>query len=302
MPTSILNRNHAHKLVIPNKRIIVGIIKVIRPQFWISTMTASLAGGLIAGTPAKELIPLVIAFALATGGVESFNDFADRFSDSGNIKRGLGIPSSGGTGVIQKNLLTPPQVLKTSIFMCSLGLVFSLFYKWAVFFLGLFILMEIFYSLKPLRLKEKGILGPLAIGIGYGALPFLAGASYQNLALSYLIIALLLIILDFGFGGLAGLADFREDSKNGLKTFSVKYGFWKSKKILLYFELLPFILVLLFSINRIIKVNFLIIITFLFALYIRKIIIKTNPEDERIISNCHILSIIVVSFFPPCFL
>ena len=292
---------HENKFVWSGK-IILAAIRVIRPQFWVSTITAALAGGFIAGASMRELIPLIVAYAFATGGVESFNDFADRFSDSGNTKKGFGILSSGGTGVIQGKLLTSQQVLRISILMCTLALAFSLFYKWAIIFVALFILLEFYYSAKPVRLKERGALGPLAIGVGYGSLPFLAGGMGHNLASPYLIIAFLLALLDFGFGGLSDLADYAEDKTNVLTTFSVKYGFSKSKKILLFFESFPFLSLFFLVVAGVVKVNFLSVVALLFALPICWAVDKSGPEDERVISNCHIASIVVISLFPFCFL
>jgi 4-hydroxybenzoate polyprenyltransferase len=169
-----------------------------------------------AALPLAKALVVVIAtlfFAVAV------NDIADVAIDRVNLPGGAGRPlvqgeaqrdmvivavTSAMVALAASLLLAPPAIL-----VVLAGLIFTAA-----------------YSLRPVRISERGVVAPLLLPLGYVAVPYLSGvfAVRANLTAKDL---LLMGSLYAGFIGRIVLKDFRDmrgDSMFGKRTFLVRHG------------------------------------------------------------------------------
>jgi 4-hydroxybenzoate polyprenyltransferase len=172
-----------------------------------------------------SLHPLLIIFAclsLAAGYVSatSVNDIADAKIDAINHPKSLGRPLITGEG--NKRDLT---IL--FIFSSVLSLLLASFVNLdALLILGLMILINVVYSLPPIKFSYRTFLAPVILGIAYVGIPFSLGLAIVNRQVNatdyYWFLGLYVM-----FVGRIILKDFRDrkgDAKYNKPTFLLKFG------------------------------------------------------------------------------
>lgn len=167
--------------------------------------------------------PGICAFA------EVFNDCKDiRYDSKGTQKYFIGIPISGGSGVLlnggQEAFLLAKYLIGVSIGIGILACCFLPFRITPLIITGY--ILSWMYSGQTFQLKHKGFFGILIQGIGYGPIAFYIGYGLSKpLTID---IGFLLAILIGSWTALVGitadLLDYKQDAEQGVKTFVVNLG------------------------------------------------------------------------------
>ncbi|MBW2999615.1 1,4-dihydroxy-2-naphthoate octaprenyltransferase [Candidatus Woesearchaeota archaeon] len=172
------------------------------------------------------------------------NDYFDHKSGNDEANK-TPTPFSGGSRVIQDKLLTPKQVISTSVIFLAIGVILGLYLvislrSWELLLIGVAgLLGGFFYTAPPLKIGYRGV-GEIVIALCFGVLPVLGAYYVQAQAFSLtaflasipvaVLIGLVLFINEF--------PDYDADKKVGKKTIVVIMGKENSMKV--YFSLVIF--------------------------------------------------------------
>ena len=133
--------------------------------------------------------------------------------------------------------------------------------------LGLF--FGIIYSMKPLRLKKRGILSPIPVLIGLYTLPLLGGWYLFNDSLSptFLFFVILYALMNEGFTLVNTCEDYSEDKKERIITWAHVFGLKKTLIMALLFSSSGFLclITLLMQINTL-SISYLFLVLFFFGI------------------------------------
>jgi len=146
-------------------------------------------------------------------------------------------------------------LLASCFFACGTITIPLLFSDFRITILGLItFLLATFYSLKPLRFKERGILGIIVPALTQRPLPFLLFVLLlaPNAMLSWYLLGWLITVeLTMMFAH--QLQDFRYDEEARVATWAQRAGFYQSKRMTIYSFLLMIVYItlslLMFGIN-----------------------------------------------------
>ncbi len=181
----------------------------------IGTAQGGQGGGL---HPLFTVVPLILAGWFVNATV--LNDLGDEAVDRVNLPDARGRPLVSGDAT-RAELLAFGRVGATVSLVAALGV------NWRVAVVvagGL--LLNVAYSVRPLRLCDRGLLAPLALPAGFVALPYLVGLlAVQSSVRGQ--DALLLAAMYVTFVGRIMLKDFRDvrgDAMFGKRTFLVRHG------------------------------------------------------------------------------
>ena len=178
----------------------------------------------------KYFILALIAGMLMHAGTNVANDYFDHKSGNDEINKEYIRPFTGGSRMIQKNLLTPKEVLSESLVCFALGCLIGLYlvYERGIFilWLGLIgIISGFFYTAPPFKWGNKGI-GELVVGLNFGVLMCLGAYYVQTQSVSIipvvasipvtLLIALVLYVNEF--------PDYNADKAVGKNHLVVRLG------------------------------------------------------------------------------
>lgn len=224
-------------------------LKAIRPFSLTGSLIPILSGGIVAS---KEglinggyLVLSLIAMVFLQIGANLISD-RDDFINKVDTKDSL-----GSSGMIIQGFLKPKQVLNTGISILLLGCVIGLFLAYErgyiVLVLGLIgALGSYFYTSKPFSLKYRGLGMPLVFLL-FGPLPVL-GAYYvqtQTFSLAALIISIPIGLLTTAILHANDIRDIVNDSKAGIKTFSIVIGQYNAKMIYLGLYVISYVSILM---------------------------------------------------------
>lgn len=222
------------------------LVRLGRPYYVLPAMAAVLAG-YMSGSGDHALSigsgTVCLVFGLLGMACWTANEVADRDSDSrGQPKSLWGIYVSGGTGLLSSGLVSVKAAVAFTVMLSSAGLIAAASVGFA--FAGLsvaFLLIGLAYSLKPLRLKARGVVGLAAVAMAYGVVAFSAGwtAVGDRPLADGLAFACMLSIAFFGFEGLAHLLDHEHDQQSGQATAAVSLGEQKARALLACCQCLP---------------------------------------------------------------
>lgn len=290
-------------------RKIKGYIGILRPWFWLPALCPAIAGAMVAKgeLPSIETL-LLICFIFGPGipgAAEALNDFFDRRYDVlDEIKKGFGVPSSGGSGIIQRWWISAKETVSLSILLFSLTLLMALRVSLILFFiLSIGILIAITYSAPPVRWKNRGIWGCIVQGFAYGFITFNTGwyLSSGRFGLYPTFIGLLLGILIIGYGSTADLADFRSDKKNNVKTLPVIWGKRRASIFYVVLMVIPYIVYLLVCNAGILSMNIMLfsILVIPTGYIAYQTITDYSPKN---ISKVHMIGVVLESIAPFLFI
>lgn len=223
-------------------------------------------------------------------GVNLSNDYFDHISGNDEANK---TPTmfSGGSRVIQENLIPAKNILTAAILFFLFGTIIGIYLNFilpgnVVIILGAIgIFLGLFYTAPPFKLGYKGI-GEIITGIGFGPLMVL-GAYFvqaQTLTLSSffvsipvaILVALILFINEF--------PDYEADKKVNKKTLVVLLGKKFSVNVYIVFLLLAYILVIVGTISKIMPYYALIVFFTLPLAYTAiKTLVKNYDKIEELL-------------------
>lgn len=201
-------------------------IILVRPWYWLPAMATASAGGLTVPNFASWTSWLLPAlFAVGPGCcafAETLDDLVDRDVDAiSNQKRLFGLPLAGGSGAMDNGKTTVIEARAIMASSVTIGLIASSLISIQlvmVYMVGL--VLATVYSLKPLRLKQRGVAGVCVQIVGYGPVAFHIGViaaggyiSLHTLAISMLIGCWIGVV-----GITADILDRWDDMRNGVRT------------------------------------------------------------------------------------
>ncbi len=151
----------------------------IRAPFFTASIVPIILGSAIAYNTTQSFNWAYFLLALIGGiflhaGANVINDYFDHLSRNDEINKEFVRPFTGGSRLIQKNLLTPKEVLIEALICLFLGSLIGLYlsYKlgWVILVIGIFgVLSATFYVFPEINLVGRGI-GEALIGINFGIL------------------------------------------------------------------------------------------------------------------------------------
>lgn len=231
------------------------------------------------------------------------NEITDRRSDSrGTTKNKWGLYVSGGTTLLSSGLVSIKAAATYVAILAMLGLGISVVFGIMFWFLSvLFVLIGFAYSLRPVRLKERGILGLASVAAAYGVVAFTAGwvAGGQSPSVESVLISCILSVAFFGFEGIAHILDHDQDRLNDETTFSVSLGKEKARNILAICQCLPapsLVVARLFTQSTTPRV----IVVLFFALVVVSAItaaLTVQSRRESVLSSLRVLSVPLMAAF-----
>jgi 1,4-dihydroxy-2-naphthoate octaprenyltransferase len=213
-------------------------LRAIRAPFFSATsMSAVIAAGLAYSEGNFSWFYLIAAILIIAGsncGINLINDYFDHKSGNDEVNKYYN-PFSGGSRVIQDNLIKPKKILIAGIVSFAvtalMGLYFVIFVNYNLVWFGLAaIILGYFYTAKPLRFAYRGV-GELVVFIKSGPLAvlgtyllFTGKLSLEAFLVSIfqgLLVALILFINEF--------PDYKADKAVGKRQLVVRFGRKKSR-------------------------------------------------------------------------
>ena len=231
------------------------------------------------------------------------NEITDRHSDLyGNIKMKWGIYVSGGTTLLSNGLVSVRSAVIYVVMLATAGLAIAVPLGIKFFWLAaLFLFIGLAYSVKPMRLKKRGILGLAAVAMAYGLVAFTAGwvVGGQRPTGEGLLFACLLSVAFFGFEGIPHLLDHEQDQRNKETTIAVSLGRETTRYVLAICQCLPALALMLVSLlaqSAISDLNIVLLIPLLF-LSILIAMLTAKSHKESLLSSLRVLSVPLMSTF-----
>ena len=223
-----------------------------------------------------KLIIGAIALIISYGSATCFNDLADVEADKINLK---------GTKdrLLANNKVKKEKLIFLGLFCGFLSIIISIYLGLIPFILMFLIfLININYSLPPIRISFRTELVPFFLSLGYSLIPFFIGyfSFNNNISSSEIILAIGLYLLFIARISLKDFRDRKGDRAVGKKTILLKYG----KNIVLLISSLSLILgTILLLIGS--KANFSISISIILVLLMSSFFLfnlfrSTKLEDE----------------------
>ncbi|MEI6738938.1 MAG: chlorophyll synthase ChlG [Gemmatimonadaceae bacterium] len=202
----------------------LAVLTLLKPVTWFPPMWAFTCGAISAGVPLADrgavlALGICITGPLVCASSQAVNDWFDRHVDAIN-EPNRPIPSGripGSWGLVVAILWTALSLAAAlplggfGVAAVSLALLFS----WA-------------YSAPPVRLKQNGWLGNLAVGLTYEGLAWVTGAGIMlGNRVPSLPILLLALFYSLGAHGIMTLNDFKAiagDRRMGVRSLPVRLG------------------------------------------------------------------------------
>lgn len=222
-----------------------------RPQFFLAVIIPVALGASSAWETDVVFNLPHFALSLAAAvffhaGINVMNDYFDFRNGADNANVGALRPFTGGSGFIQRGLISPRATIVFAAFLLGAGSLLGLYLAynttWALVIIGsVGLLSGVFYSAPPLFLAGRG-LGEITVGVNLGVLTVLGSYMVQTghpaltpvvaaLSVSFLISALLYV---------NEFPDYEADRRAGKRTLVVRLGPRKARYVLLAYVALAY--------------------------------------------------------------
>jgi 1,4-dihydroxy-2-naphthoate polyprenyltransferase len=271
--------------------------KAIRAPFYTATIIPIVLGAVIAWSEIDHFRWGYFILALAGGilihtGVNLANDYFDHLSRN-DWNNKTPTPFSGGSRLIQNNLLKPYQFLLASLICFGLGSAIGLYLNHVltgnvILYLGIIgVFLGFFYTATPIQIGYKGFgLGELAVGLGFGPLMVL-GSYYvqaQQISLIPILASIPVMILIALVVYINEFPDYEADKSVNKRTLPVILGTDKASYIFSGFFLMAYFLTILFVIMEILPaLALLTLLTLPLAIKAIKIARKHNDKVTELL-------------------
>ena len=230
-----------------------------------------------------------LAVVFINAGTNLTNDYFDHQSRSDDINREA-TPFSGGSRVIQENLISPGRIYRTSLIFFGLAALIGLYLTFArgllVLVIGILgVLSGYFYTASPIRIGYRGW-GELVAGLNCGPL-VVAGAYYvqaQTLSLEALFISIPVGLLIAAVLYINEFPDHACDKVAGKNTLIVTMGRERARKGFYSLLLGTYLFIILGAILRIIPWTVIVsLLTFPLAWKAMKIVHSNYSSTQELI-------------------
>ena len=199
------------------------ILELLKPITWFAPMWAFGCGVVSSGAPlgarwSVAVAGMVLAGPLMCGASQVINDWFDRDVDRIN-QPGRPIPSGRIPGLWGLRIAAGWMVLALAV-AYALGP-----WVWITALVGM--MLAWIYSAPPLRLKNNGWGGNLAVGLSYEGLPWFAGAAVAAGSLPDTRVIALAALYSLGTHGIMTLNDFKSiegDRLSGVGSLPARLG------------------------------------------------------------------------------
>ncbi len=218
------------------------LIKELRAEFLPASVVAVFLGTAIAHMRTGAFDPLLFALALAGLvfihlGTNVANDYFDHRSGNDAFNTEFVRPFTGGSRLIQENLLSPRSVLVLSISLIAaalaVGAALAILRGPYIIVLGIVgIASGVFYTAPPVNLASRG-LGELFIGLNFGVLTVAGSYFVQTRAWSWesAVASLPLAGLIAAVVFINEFQDMNADARAGKRTLVVRMGLEKASRV-----------------------------------------------------------------------
>lgn len=265
-----ISNNHLRPTLIKNS------LKFIKRRILITCYLIVLIGSFYAGSYSiKTFLAIFLLLAWYLHAASS-NDYADRKIDAVNLKGAKNRPLVTKT-ITNKTLWTVHVIAGVT------SLVLALMYGIPALILTFIVLLlDYVYSLKPIRITDRGILSQLVLPIAYVVLPLSLGYWSINAENPYP--WLLLAGLYTGFIARLMLKDFRDikgDKMFGKRTFLIRHGHLATCYVSEFFGLIS-LLIMGFVINFNLGAFIVLVIGHFTASWFLRLLSKTAHIDRQV--------------------
>ncbi len=206
------------------------VLELLKPITWFAPMWAFMCGVISSGSALGETWPfmiagMILAGPLVCGTSQAVNDWYDRHVDAINepkrpIPSGR-IPGSWG--------------FRIACIGTGVALIYAAFWGIWVFVAAIVgLALAWAYSAPPLRLKQSGWWGPLAVGFSYEGLSWFTGAAIVLGHLPSWEVLSLVVLYSIGAFGIMTLNDFKAvegDRRLGIKSLPAQLGVQPAARI-----------------------------------------------------------------------
>lgn len=194
-------------------------LRFIRPRILVTCYAIAFLGAAVSGSITFKTISIIVILILWYIHAASANDYSDRYIDAINLKNPTDRPLITQDASYSKLWLVHYVAGLLAVFL-------SAFYGFGaiVFTIGMLVL-DYAYSIKPIRISDRGILSQFLLAFAYVYYPFTLGFWSSNSGNAYPWLLSLGIYLAFVARLL--LKDFRDvkgDKKHGKMTFVLRHG------------------------------------------------------------------------------
>jgi len=251
-------------------------IRAMRAPFFQAVIVPTILGTLIAWYRTgifywQYFLLTMLAVIFINAGTNLVNDYFDHRSTSDDINRDV-TPLSGGSRVIQENLISPARIYRSALIFFALaaaiGLYLSFLRGLLLLIIGILgVLLGYFYTASPAKIGYRGW-GEFVAGLNCGPLVVL-GAYYvqaQTLSLEALFISIPVGLLIAAVLYINEFPDYACDKKAGKNTLIVKMGRERARKGFYSLLLIAYLFIILAVILKIVPWTLLVsLFTFLLA-------------------------------------
>ncbi|UCG94026.1 MAG: 1,4-dihydroxy-2-naphthoate octaprenyltransferase [Candidatus Aerophobus sp.] len=269
-------------------------IRAMRAPFFQAVIVPSLLGTAIVWSRTGKFywqyfLLATLAVVFINAGTNLTNDYFDHQSRSDDINREA-TPFSGGSRVIQENLISPGRIYRTSLIFFGLAALIGLYLTFArgllVLVIGILgVLSGYFYTASPIRIGYRGW-GELVAGLNCGPL-VVAGAYYvqaQTLSLEALFISIPVGLLIAAVLYINEFPDHACDKVAGKNTLIVTMGRERARKGFYSLLLGTYLFIILGAILRIIPWTVIVsLLTFPLAWKAMKIVHSNYSSTQELI-------------------
>jgi 4-hydroxybenzoate polyprenyltransferase len=194
-------------------------LRFIRPRILVTCYAIAFLGAAVAGSITSKTILVIAILILWYIHAASANDYSDRYIDAINLKDPTDRP------LISQDA-SHNKLWQVHFISGLLAVVFSALYGFgAVLFTVGMLVLDYAYSIKPVRISDRGILSQFLLAFAYVFYPFTLGFWSSNSDNAYPWLLTTGIYLAFVARVL--LKDFRDvkgDKKHGKMTFVLRHG------------------------------------------------------------------------------
>lgn len=213
-------------------------LRFIRPRILVTCYAIAFLGAAVAGSITSKTILVIVLLILWYIHAASANDYSDRYIDAINLKDPTDRP------LITQDV-SHSKLWQVHFVAGLLAVVLSAIYGLgAVLFTIGMLVLDYAYSIKPIRISDRGILSQFLLAFAYVYYPFTLGFWSSNSANAYPWLISFGIYLAFVARLL--LKDFRDvkgDKKHGKMTFVLRHGVETTCKVSALFWLVALAIV-----------------------------------------------------------